>query len=93
MDREEFIKASEKLKTSMRLLQDKQAMLSAQYISDNKPCNTNAKVEITLKSGRKVKGEALTFGILSGKNVCITSYKDANGVKYITVPHREVVIK
>ena len=62
------------------------------YIEANKPCNIGDKVEITLGSGRKAIGEALSFGILKDANVCITSYKKGAGTKYITTPHKGVSI-
>lgn len=62
------------------------------YIEDNKPCNSLDKVEITLSSGRKAVGIALTFGILSGATVCITSYKAGSNTKFITTPHKGVSI-
>lgn len=61
------------------------------YIENNKPCDKGDLVEITLASGRKERGVVKSFGILKDLKVCVTSYSN-KGMKYITDPHKEVVV-
>ena len=92
MEKEEYLKQLEQLKQESQSIAEKMSKLKEAYIGSNKPCEVDDLVEIVLQSGRKVKGEAKTFGILSDGNVHVISYKATEGgMKYITVPTQSVV--
>lgn len=94
MTAEQYIKHIELIKDAKKKIDEQIFQTSQAFISSNKPCDIGDYVEITLRSGKKVKGEAASFGILRDENknpvVCITSYKDTK-THYITVPHKNVV--
>lgn len=91
---EQYIEQIELIKEAKKKIDDRMSRTHQTFISSNKPCSVGDMVEITLRSGKKVKGEAVSFGILRDENknpvVCITSYKDTK-MHYITVPHKSVV--
>ncbi len=91
-NKELYLKDLEFIKEEIYKINERKEMLKSKYIDDNKPCLLNDVVTIKLNSGRIVKGEVLSFGILKDFKVCVTSYKCAsdNKVKYITVPHIQV---
>ena len=94
MTAEEYIERIELIKEAKKKIDTRMSRTHQTFILCNKPCNIGDMVEITLRSGKKVKGEAASFGILRDENknpvVCITSYKDTK-THYITVPHQNVV--
>ena len=92
MKREEFLSEREILNNEIKYLNEKKETLKRYYISKSKQCDLNDVVEIVLTSGRKVIGEVKSFGILSDKNVHVTSYKTKGGVKYISTPNKSVTI-
>ena len=94
MEKEEYLKQLEQLKQESQSIAEKMSKLKETYIGSNKPCEVDDLVEIVLQSGRKAKGEAKTFGILSDGNVHVISYKEVGektGMRYITVPTQSVV--
>lgn len=92
---EQYIKRVDVIKEAKKEMEKHMIDLTQCFISKNKPCEIGDMVEITLRSGKKVKGNAVSFGILRDENklpvVCITSYKDTK-THYITVPHKKVTV-
>ena len=88
--KENYLADLEIYKEKIKSIENEKQSYKECYIEDNKPCNIDDVVEITLNSGRTVKGQVLSFGILKDMNVCITSYKEGNKTKYITSPHLSV---
>ena len=92
--KENYLTDLEKYKLEVRKIENVRESFRDLYIEDNKPCNIDDIVNITLNSGRVVKGKVLKFGILANYKVCITSFREwkDDKIKYITTPHLNVEI-
>lgn len=92
MNKETYFSELEAIKKEHKSLEEKKQSLKESYIEHCKPCNIGDIVLITLSSGRKEKGEVVSFGILKDGDVHITSYKQVGKNKYITSPNKSVLI-
>lgn len=92
MNKAQYQKSVDDQKAIIKLANEAINELRNQFIEANKPCEKGEMVEIVLASGRKVSGEAVSFGILQDKEVHITAYKDGAKIKYISVPNKSVVV-
>ena len=90
MDKQEYKNRVEEQKAIIKTANERINELRDQFIEYNKPCSEGDAVEIVLKSGRKAKGEAVSFGILQDKNVHVTAYRSNSTIKYISVPNQSV---
>ena len=90
--KENYLSDLEIYKEKIKSIENEKQEMRNIYIEDNAPCNIGDIVKIKLNSGRIAKGEVVSFGILKDSQVCITSYKEDNKNKYITVPHLEVEV-
>tara|TARA_R110000822_G_C15146144_1_gene476748 strand:+ start:82 stop:375 length:294 start_codon:yes stop_codon:yes gene_type:complete len=92
--KEDYLRNLKSIKESIQIMEDNKNTQRDLYIKDNAPCGIHDFVEITLNSGRVVKGIVLNLGVLSNYTVCITSFRDKydNKIKYITTPHLNVEI-
>ena len=92
MNRETYLENRKALLEDRKEVDQRLSQLSKDYIKLNTPCKVDDLINIVLESGRNVKGHAKTFGILKDQNVHVTSYKDSNTTKYITVPNQSVTL-
>jgi hypothetical protein len=92
MTKEFYLEKLEEVKVKRASLDAFVDRLKTSYIEKNKPCNIGDYVRITLGSGRVVKGDVVSFGILSDKGVHISAYKEGSSTRFITVPTQNVEI-
>lgn len=92
MNKQDYQNSIKEQKVIIKSANERINELRGQYIQQNKPCEKGDLVEIVLKSGRKVKGEAFSFGILQDKNVHVTAYKQGTQLKYISTPNISVTV-
>ena len=90
MNKETYRKRVEKLRKEKSDITKRMSELQDEYIATNKPCEKGDMIRIVLQSGRKVTGEANSFGILGDGNVHVVSYKSDKGMRYISAPNQEV---
>jgi hypothetical protein len=90
--KENYLEDLERTKQRIKELEDLKQGLKDQYIEENKPCKIGDYVNIVLNSGRKVKGEVVSFGILKDGNVHVTHYKDGSKNLYITSPNLSIEV-
>jgi len=74
--KENYLADLEIYKEKIKSIENEKQSYKECYIEDNKPCNIDDVVEITLNSGRIVKGKVLSLGVLSNYTVCITSFRE-----------------
>lgn len=91
MTKEQYKQKVEAIKEQISVKEKEIKDVRDQYIEANKPFDKDVEVEITLYSGRKVKGSIHTYGILGDGNVHITAYKSDGKLKYISAPNQNVI--
>lgn len=79
MNKEEYKKLRLEKSEEISRINKEISELRDAYIEHNKPASIDDNVRIILNGGRVVTGKVCSLGILTGDNVCITSYRPDKG--------------